>query len=64
MSEKGLAPARHEPTDVGESYVWITVVMLVTTVLTMALIVLLLYPRSTDYGTLQSPLPAFPRPQL
>lgn len=64
MSEKELSPARHEPTDVGESYAWITVVMLVAAVLILALIVLLLYPRSTTHMALQLPLPAYPRPEL
>ena len=64
MSEKELSPARHEPTDVGESYAWITVVMLVAAVLILALIVLLLYPRSPGYRMVQLPLPSFPRPEL
>jgi len=64
MSEKELSPARHEPTDVGESYAWIAVVMLVAAVLILSLIVLLLYPRSTTNRMLRSPLPAFPRPEL
>jgi hypothetical protein len=64
MSEKELSPARHEPTDVGESYAWITVVMLVAAVVILALIVLALYPHSTADRTLQLPLPTFPRPEL
>jgi len=64
MSEKELSPARHEPTDVGESYAWITVVLLVVTVLILSAIVLVLYPRSTSYRMLQLPLPTFPQPEL
>ena len=64
MSEKELSPAQHEPTDVGESYAWITVVMLVAGVLILSLIVLVLYPRSISYRMLQLPLPTFPGPEL
>lgn len=64
MSEKELSPARHEPTDVGESYAWITAGLLIAAVLALSLIVLLLYPRSTTDRTLQLPLPSFPRPEL
>lgn len=64
MSEKELSPARHEPTDIGESYAWITVVLLVVTVPVLALIVLLLYPHSTAHQQLQLPLPSFPGPEL
>jgi hypothetical protein len=64
MSEKELIPAQHEPTDVGESYAWITTVLLVVAVIAFALLVLLLYPGVLTDRRLHLPLPSVPSPQL
>ncbi|MGH6847974.1 MAG: hypothetical protein ACREC0_11205 [Methylocella sp.] len=64
MSEKGLGPARHEPTDVGARFIWIGVTGLLASVIFMALVVLWLYPGATTDRTLHLPLPQYPNPQL
>jgi hypothetical protein len=64
MSEKGLDPARHEPTDVGARFIWIGVTGLLASVIFLALVVLWLYPGATIDRTLPLPLPQYPNPQL
>jgi hypothetical protein len=64
MPEKLLAPARHEPTDVGPRFILIGVPLVIATVLVSALLVLWLYPGATIDRTLRLPLPQYPNPQL
>ena len=64
MPEKSLNPARHEPTDVTERFIWVGVPLLVASVLVLALLVLWLYPGVTIDRTIQQPLPNYPNPQL
>ncbi len=64
MSEKVLSPARHEPTDVGERFIWIGVAGLLVSVLVLGLLVLWLYPGATIDRTMHLPLPHYPSPQL
>jgi hypothetical protein len=64
MSEKMLAPARHESSDVGTAFIWLGVLSVVALVLVLALIVLWLFPGNIEYRTLRLPLPQYPNPQL
>ncbi|HEX9138780.1 MAG TPA: hypothetical protein VF848_03270 [Steroidobacteraceae bacterium] len=63
MAEKVLT-ARHEPTDVGERFIWIGVPSLLVSVLALALLTLWLYPGATIDRTMSLPLPQYPNPQL
>ncbi|MGH6796087.1 MAG: hypothetical protein ACREDD_02725 [Methylocella sp.] len=64
MSEKDLAPARHEPTDVGGRFIWIGAAAVPASAVLFALIALWLYPGATTDRTLHLPLPQYPNPQL
>ena len=64
MADKTLSTARHEPTDIGERFIWIGVVSLLASVLALALLVLWLYPGATIDRTMSLPLPKYPNPQL
>ena len=64
MPEKVLSPARHEPTDVGASFILIGVPLILGTVIALALLVLWLYPAATIDRTMQLPVPHYPDPQL
>jgi hypothetical protein len=62
MSEKSLEPARHEPSDVGERFIWIGSGMLAASVVFLAIVVLLLFPHALTDRTLHLPLPSYPAP--
>jgi len=64
MAEKDLAPARHEPTDVGARFIWIGAAAVPASAVILALIALWLYPGATTDRTLHLPLPRYPNPQL
>lgn len=64
MPEKILSPAQHEPTDVGERFIWIGVTVLLASVLALGLLVLWLYPGATIDRTTRLPLSRYPAPQL
>jgi hypothetical protein len=64
MPEKILSPAQHEPTDVGERFIWIGVTVLLASVLALGLLVLWLYPGATIDRTMRLPLSRYPAPQL
>jgi len=64
MSEKILAPARHEPTDVDERFIWVGALLVLGVVLVLALLVLWLYPGAATDRTMRLPLPSYPNPQL
>ncbi|MGA8171922.1 MAG: hypothetical protein WB816_13965 [Methylocystis sp.] len=62
--EKALPPARHEQSDVGMRFIAVSAVTLVISIVSLALLVLWLFPKATLDRTLQLPLPRFPRPRL
>jgi hypothetical protein len=64
MPKKLLAPARHETSDVGMSFIWIGMPLLFITVFALALLVLWLFPESTIDQAKWLALPQFPNPQL
>jgi hypothetical protein len=64
MPEKLLAPARHEPSDVGPAFIWIGVPLVLVTVLVLALLVLWLYPKAMNDQGRHLELPKFPNRQL
>jgi hypothetical protein len=64
MSDKRLEPARHEPSDVGATFIWSGVALLTTSVLLLAFIVLWLFPGATTDRTMILPLPKYPEPRL
>jgi hypothetical protein len=64
MPEKLLAPARHEPTDVGMPVIWLGVPLLLGSVLVLAILVLWLFPGDTIDRPMRLPLPQYPDPQL
>ena len=64
MADKTLSTARHEPTDIGERFIWIGVASVLASVLALALLVLWLYPGATIDRTMSLPLPKYPNPQL
>jgi len=59
-----LAPARHEPKDVGSRLIWAGVAVVPATVLVLALLVFWLFPKAISDRTLHLPLAPYPNPQL
>jgi hypothetical protein len=64
MPEDTDSPARHEKSDVPMSMIWIGVPALIVTVVSMALLILWLFPNGTVDRTLHLPLPHYPAPEL
>lgn len=64
MPEETGSPARHERSDVPMSVIWIGAPALVATVVTMALLILWMFPNGTVDRTLHLPLSHYPNPQL
>jgi len=65
MSEKvGLSSARHEPNDVGGTFIWAGAALVLGMVVALALLVLWLFPNAITDRTLHLPLPLYPNPQL
>ena len=64
MPEKLLAPARHETSDVGPTFIWFGVPVLLATVLALAFLVLWLFPEAMNDQSKRLTLPQFPNPQL
>jgi hypothetical protein len=64
MPEVLIPAARHEPTDIGEGFIWGAFAAGVSVLVLCALIVLWLYPQSPLDRTLTLPLPVFPAPRL
>ena len=59
-----LAPAQHEPKDVGAGFIWAGVALVLATVLALMLLVFWLFPKAISDRTLTLPLPRYPNPQL
>jgi hypothetical protein len=63
-AEKIIPNARHEPTDIGEGFIWGAVASCLGVLVGLALLVLWLYPQSSVDRTLSLPLPVYPAPRL
>lgn len=63
-AEKVIPNARHEPSDIGEGFIWGAVAVSLGLLAASAVLVLWLYPRSALDRTLSLPLPVFPAPRL
>ena len=63
-SERIIPNARHEPTDIGEGFIWGAVAACLGVRVGLALLVLWLYPQSALDRTLRLPLPVYPAPRL
>jgi len=62
--EELIPVARHEPTDIGERFVWWAAASMLGLLAACALVTWLLYPRATLDRTLELPLPVYPAPRL
>jgi hypothetical protein len=62
-TERAIPNARHEPTDVGEGFVWGAVAALLALLATVTLVTLWTFPQSLD-RTIHLPLPVYPEPRL
>jgi hypothetical protein len=56
--------ARHEPSDIGEGFVWGAVASMLGLLIASALLVVWLYPQSRLDRTLNLPLAVYPAPRL
>jgi hypothetical protein len=63
-SEKLIEAAQFEPKDIGEGFIWGSVAVCLGLLLSCALLVLWLYPRSTLDRMISVPLPVYPEPRL
>lgn len=63
-SERRIPVALHEPTDIGEGFIWGAAALVVGVLILCALLVLWLYPESRFDRTLRLPLPLYPAPRL
>jgi hypothetical protein len=63
MSEESLEPARHEPKDVGEWFIWIGSIGLAAAVVFFGFVVYLLFPHALRDWSLNLPLPDYPAPR-
>ncbi|HZK91785.1 MAG TPA: hypothetical protein VFC56_16715 [Stellaceae bacterium] len=59
-----LAPARHEPEDVGPRLIWAGAALVLATVLVLIMLVFWLFPKAIGDRTLHLPLAQYPNPQL
>jgi hypothetical protein len=64
MVENALPAARHEPRDVGGTFIWMGASLVLATVIALALLVLWLFPNAIADRTMSLPLPPYPNPQL
>jgi hypothetical protein len=64
MHDKSLSPARHEPKDVGGAFIWIGAASIAALVLTLAWVVMVIFPGSLSDRFLRLPLPQYPAPRL
>ena len=62
--EARLPQARHEPTDIGEGFVWRAIALVLGALIGCAILVLWIYPESRFDRTLPLPLPRYPAPRL
>jgi hypothetical protein len=63
-AEQSLPEARHEPTDIGEGFIWGAAALVLAVLIACAILVLWIYPESRLDRTLQLPLPSYPAPRL
>ena len=63
-SKTAVPDARHEPTDVGERFVWGAFSLLLGSLVAIALLVFWLYPGATTDRTIRLPTPVYPDPRL
>lgn len=63
-AERSIPVARHEPTDIGEGFIWGAVALVLGVLILCAFLVLWLYPQSRLDRTLHLPLPLYPAPRL
>jgi hypothetical protein len=59
-----IPAARHEPTDIGERFIWGALGVVLGVLVLCGLLVLWLYPQSRFDRTLGVPLPVYPAPRL
>jgi hypothetical protein len=64
MPEKTLPSARHEPTDVGASFISIGVPLVVGIAFALALLVFWIFPSALLQPIMRPPYPQFPAPRL
>ncbi len=62
--ERAIPDARHEPTDIGEGFIWAAVAVCLGTLILCAGLVFALYPKSVLDVTLHLPLATYPSPRL
>jgi hypothetical protein len=63
-AERRIPVARHEPTDIGEGFIWGAAALVLGVLILCAFLVLWLYPESRLDRTLHLPLPLYPAPRL
>jgi hypothetical protein len=63
-AERRIPVARHEPTDIGEGFIWGAAALVAGVLILCGLLVLWLYPESRLDRTLSLPLPLYPAPRL
>jgi hypothetical protein len=63
-TERRVSVARHEPTDIGEAFIWGVAALVLGVLILCALLVLWLYPESRLDRTMHLPLPLYPAPRL
>ena len=63
-TERRIPVARHEPTDIGEAFVWGVGALVLGVLILCGFLVLWLYPESRLDRTLHLPLPVYPAPRL
>ena len=64
VDERPLPPARHEPNDVSERFVWGALALMLSSLIAVALLVYFIYPGTLQDHRLTLPLPVYPAPRL
>jgi hypothetical protein len=59
-----MLDARHEPTDIGEGFIWKAIATMGAMLVACALLVWAMYPRADANHALRPPLPIYPAPRL
>jgi hypothetical protein len=63
-TERRIPVARHEPTDIGEAFIWGVAALVLGVLILCAFLVVWLYPESRLDRTMHLPLPLYPAPRL
>jgi hypothetical protein len=63
-AQRAIPDARHEPSDIGEGFIWGAVAVCLGTLIFCGALVFALYPKSLTEITLRMPLPKYPAPRL